>query len=142
MFIYLMAQIFEIVNLANELLPPLPDGTISLPASCNIFEKGSHLKKPPASSSEIQIDSTKNSYDISTREKLLNEQPELLHQFGTDLLPVLIQVIFQPVKSDQFFVIGCINYFHSFFFFADLWIECEWFCSAQVPFCYWKTDVL
>lgn len=100
MLIYLMAQIFEIVNLANELLPPLPKGIISLPASCNIFEKGSHLKKAAASSSEVQVDSTRNSHELSTREKLLNEQPELLHQFGVDLLPVLIQVFFPPIKSD------------------------------------------
>lgn len=95
-----MAQIFEIVNLANELLPPLPEGTISLPASGNIFGKGSHLKKAAASSSEVQVDSTRNNYELSTREKLLNEQPELLHQFGTDLLPVLIQVIFRTIRSD------------------------------------------
>lgn len=100
MLIFLMAQIFEIVNLANELLPPLPEGTISLPASCNIFEKGSHLKKAAASSSEAQVDSTRNGNEISTREKLLNEQPELLHQFGMDLLPVLIQVIFRTIRSD------------------------------------------
>lgn len=107
MLIYLMAQIFEIVNLANELLPPLPEGTISLPASCNIFQKGSHLKKPPASSSEVQVDSSRCSYEISTRKKLLNEQPELLQQFGMDLLPVLIEVIFQTIRMIKFFALGC-----------------------------------
>ncbi|KAI3708797.1 hypothetical protein L2E82_38257 [Cichorium intybus] len=33
-------QIFEIVNLTNKLLPPLPQGTISLPSSSNLFVKG------------------------------------------------------------------------------------------------------
>lgn len=88
-----MAQIFEIVNLANELLPPLPQGTISLPAGANIFVKGSLSKKPPASSSEKLEDSNGSNAEISSRQKLLNEQPELLQQFGMDLLPVLIQVI-------------------------------------------------
>ncbi|KAD4585938.1 hypothetical protein E3N88_23539 [Mikania micrantha] len=32
-------QIFEIVNLANELLLPLPNGTITLPTSSNVFVK-------------------------------------------------------------------------------------------------------
>ncbi|KAK1370334.1 HECT-type E3 ubiquitin transferase [Heracleum sosnowskyi] len=110
-------QIFEIVNLANELLPPLPEGTISLPASCNIFDKGSHLKKAAASSSEVQVDSTRNSYGISTREKLLNEQPELLHQFGMDLLPVLIQIygssVNGSVRHKCLSVIGKLMYFSS-----------------------------
>ncbi|KAL8509176.1 hypothetical protein ACS0TY_016387 [Phlomoides rotata] len=44
-------QIFEIVNLANELLPPLPQGTISLPVSSSFFMKGSVPKKGNASSS-------------------------------------------------------------------------------------------
>ncbi|WOG84167.1 hypothetical protein DCAR_0103348 [Daucus carota subsp. sativus] len=110
-------QIFEIVNLANELLPPLPEGTISLPASCNIFQKGSHLKKPPASSSEVQVDSSRCSYEISTRKKLLNEQPELLQQFGMDLLPVLIQIygssVNGSVRHNCLSVIGKLMYFSS-----------------------------
>jgi hypothetical protein len=84
-------QIFEIVNLTNELLPPLPQGTISLPVSTN-FVKGPVVKKSPAGSSAQQEDTNGNVPEISAREKLLNEQPELLGQFGMDLLPVLIQV--------------------------------------------------
>lgn len=88
-----MFQIFEIVNLANELLPPLPQGTITLPVCPNIFVKGPMLKKIPPSSSGKQDEANGNAHEISAREKLLNEQPELLRQFGMDLLPVLIQVI-------------------------------------------------
>lgn len=87
-------QIFEIVNLANELLPPLPQGTISLPSSSNLFVKGSVVKKSSAGSSGKQEDSNGNVPEVSAREKLLNDQPELLQQFGMDLLPVLIQVSF------------------------------------------------
>lgn len=93
-------QIFEIVNLANELLPPLPQGTISLPISTN-FVKGPVVKKSPAGTSAQQEDTNGNPPEISAREKLLNEQPELLKQFGMDLLPVLIQVD-----------IYCIDYMH------------------------------
>jgi len=85
-------KIFEIVNLANELLPPLPQGTISLPTTSNLFVKGPLLKKSPASSSGKQDEVNGNGQNASVREKLLSDQPELLQQFGMDLLPVLIQV--------------------------------------------------
>ncbi|KAL8462906.1 hypothetical protein ACS0TY_033785 [Phlomoides rotata] len=85
-------QIFEIVNLANELLPPLPQGTISLPPSSNFFMKGSVLKKGNAISSCKPDESNGNVQEVSTREKLLNDQPDLLQQFGMDLLSVLVQV--------------------------------------------------
>lgn len=80
------------MNLANELLPPLPQGTISLPVSSNLFVKVSVVKKSPATSSGMQEDTNGNVHEISAREKLLNDQPELLQQFGMDLLPVLMQV--------------------------------------------------
>ncbi|XWS55086.1 hypothetical protein CRYUN_Cryun10bG0145300 [Craigia yunnanensis] len=110
-------QIFEIVNLANELLPPLPQGTISLPASSNIFVKGSIVKKSPASSSGKQDDTHGNAPEVSAREKLLNDQPELLQQFGMDLLPVLIQIygssVNSPVRHKCLSVIGKLMYFSS-----------------------------
>ena len=80
------------MNLANELLPPLPQGTISLPLGSNLFAKGSVVKKSPASGSGKQEDTNGSVAEISAREKLLNDQPELLKQFGMDLLPVLTQV--------------------------------------------------
>ncbi|KAG8503728.1 hypothetical protein CXB51_001710 [Gossypium anomalum] len=109
-------QIFEIVNLANELLPPLPQGTISLPAS-SMFLKGSILMKSPASSSDKQENSDENAPKVSAREKLLNDQPELLQQFGVDLLPVLIQIygssVNGPVRHKCLSVIGKLMYFSS-----------------------------
>lgn len=87
-----MAQIFEIVNLANELLPRLPQGTISLPVSTTIYVKGLPITKAPSGSFGKLEDS--NETEISTHEKLLKEHPELLQQFGLDLLPVMIQVLF------------------------------------------------
>ncbi|CAO2813746.1 unnamed protein product [Amaranthus hypochondriacus] len=85
-------QVFEVVNLANELLPQLPQGTISLPTSSNLFVRGPLFKKSSMSSS-VKLDETSGDFqDVSVREKLLNDQPELLLQFGSDLLPVLIQI--------------------------------------------------
>lgn len=110
-------QIFEIVNLANELLPPLPQGTISLPASSNIFVKGPIVKKSPSSSSGKQDDLNGNLPEVSAREKLLKDQPELLQQFGMDLLPVLIQIygssVNSPVRHKCLSVIGKLMYFGS-----------------------------
>ncbi|KAF8088217.1 hypothetical protein N665_0549s0027 [Sinapis alba] len=88
-------QIFEIVNLANELLPPLPEGSISLPISANTLVKGSGQKKSSPSTSEKPEDSLK----VSPREKLLSDQPELLQQFGLDLLPVLVQIYGSSVNG-------------------------------------------
>lgn len=82
------------MNLANELLPPLPQGTISLPASSNSFVKGSLSKKCTNNSSGKPEDNAGGVTEVSVREKLFNQQPELLQQFGIDLLPVLIQVWF------------------------------------------------
>ncbi|KAG2397980.1 E3 ubiquitin-protein [Vigna angularis] len=108
-------QIFEIVNLANELLPPLPQGTISLPIISNMFMKGPIIRKSPAGSSGKQEDSNGNVTEISAREKLLNDQPELLKQFAMDLLPVLIQIygssVNGPVRHKCLSVIGKLMYF-------------------------------
>ncbi|KAL0348497.1 UNVERIFIED_CONTAM: E3 ubiquitin-protein ligase UPL3, partial [Sesamum angustifolium] len=110
-------QIFEIVNLANELLPPLPQGTISLPASSSLFVKGFFSKKGHAgSSSGQQEDSNRSStQEASVHEKLLNDQPELLQQFGMDLLPVMIQIygssVNGPVRHKCLSVIGKLMYF-------------------------------
>ncbi|KAI7732092.1 hypothetical protein M8C21_029569 [Ambrosia artemisiifolia] len=108
-------QIFEIVNLANELLPPLPSGTITLPTSSNVFVKGSLLRKSAAGSSSKQEESGDSAHDISAREKLLTNQPELLQQFGMDLLPVLIQIygssVNAPVRHKCLSVIGKLMYF-------------------------------
>ncbi|KAJ8766979.1 hypothetical protein K2173_012454 [Erythroxylum novogranatense] len=106
-------QIFEIVYLANELLPPLPEGTISLPISP--FLIGSAAKKSPSSSSAKQDDVNGNVLEVSAREQLLNDQPELLQQFGMDLLPVMIQIYGSSVNSyvrhKCFSVIGKLMYF-------------------------------
>lgn len=52
------------------------------------------MKKSSGSGSGKPEDTSGNGSEISAREKLLNEQPGLLQQFGMDLLPVLIQVSF------------------------------------------------
>lgn len=78
--------------MANELLPPLPRGTISFPPNFNLFVKGPVIKKPSTSGSVKEEDPTDSAPEVSAREKLLKDQPELLLQFGMDLLPILIQV--------------------------------------------------
>ena len=50
------------------------------------------VKKSSSGNSGIQEDTNGNVHEILAREKLLNDQPELLQQFGMDLLPVLMQV--------------------------------------------------
>ncbi|KAJ9560615.1 hypothetical protein OSB04_005775 [Centaurea solstitialis] len=108
-------QIFEIVNLANELLPPLPQGTITLPASTNVFVKGSLFKKSSAGSSSKHEEMSGGAPEVSAREKMLTDQPELLQQFGMDLLPVLIQIygssVNAPVRHKCLSVIGKLMYF-------------------------------
>ncbi|KAL5706451.1 HECT-type E3 ubiquitin transferase [Ranunculus cassubicifolius] len=110
-------QIYEIVNLADELLPPLPQGTISLPASSNFLIKGSGGKKLLASSSGKQDAASGTVSEVSAREKLFQEQPELLQRFGMDLLPVLIQIygssVNGPVRHKCLSVIGKLMYFSS-----------------------------
>lgn len=117
------------MNLANELLPPLPQGTISLPASTNLFVKGSPFKKSTVGNSGKQEDSNGDVAEVSPREKLLNDQPQLLQQFGMDLLPVLIQVSFPKIQVELCpcllpFVNDIVN-----FCLADIWIQCKWPCS-------------
>lgn len=54
--------------------------------------KGSAAKKSPAASSHKQEETNGVKNEVSSHEKLLRDQPELLQQFGMDLLPVLTQV--------------------------------------------------
>ncbi|KAL6497911.1 E3 ubiquitin-protein ligase upl3 [Orobanche hederae] len=110
-------QVFEIVNLANELLPPLPQGTISLPASSSLFMNGSLPKKVIRGSSVKQEGLNGDMEEILTREKLLSDQPDLLQQFGVDLLPVLVQIygssVNGPVRHKCLSAIGKLMYFSS-----------------------------
>ncbi|KAI3922610.1 hypothetical protein MKX01_006299 [Papaver californicum] len=110
-------QIFEIVNLSDELLPPLPQGTISLPSCSHFSLKGSIGKKTPSGSSSKQEDANGAVSEVAAREKLLHEQPELLQQFGIDLLPVLVQIygssVNGPVRHKCLSVIGKLMYFSS-----------------------------
>ncbi|KAJ6365324.1 hypothetical protein OIU76_030159 [Salix suchowensis] len=104
-------QVFEIVNLANELLPPLPQGTISLPTSSGMLVKGSVVKKSPSSSSGKKDDNNGSVPEVAAREKLLNDQPELLQQFGMDLLPIYGASVNSPVRHKCLSVIGKLMYF-------------------------------
>ncbi|XP_039138135.1 E3 ubiquitin-protein ligase UPL3 isoform X2 [Dioscorea cayenensis subsp. rotundata] len=108
-------QIYEIVNLVDELLPPLPQGTISLPICSNILVKGSAIKRSCSGSGNKSDEVNGASNEVSAREKLLHDQPELLQQFGADLLPVVIQVygssVSGPVRHKCLSAIGKLMYF-------------------------------
>ncbi|XP_034605412.1 E3 ubiquitin-protein ligase UPL3 isoform X1 [Setaria viridis] len=107
-------QIIEIVKLADELLPPLPVGTISLPMYSDVHMKGSSVKKSTCSK-QGEPGSIEN--ELSGREKLLRDQPELLHQFGMDLLPIMTQVygssVSGSVRHKCLSVIGKLMYYSS-----------------------------
>ncbi|RZR78255.1 hypothetical protein BHM03_00003535, partial [Ensete ventricosum] len=102
----LAEQVYEIVNLVDELLPPLPQGTISTPICYNIPVKGSSIKKSTGITPGKPVEPGLATNDVSAREKLLQEQPELLQQFGTDLLPVLTQVWLMVFGLLLFFLAG------------------------------------
>jgi len=133
------------VNLADELLPPLPQGTTSLPICSNILVKGSAVKRTSVSTSGKQEDTNGASNEVSAREKLLHDQPELLQQFGLDLLPVLTQVC--ALKEFCVVYLMCTIYMFQVdldifvFHGPDIWFQCKWPCSPQVSFCDMEADV-
>lgn len=73
-------QLYEIVTLVNELLPPMPQ--LIMPLNGVTMSRNNSARKGSSTKSD----------DASLREKLLQDRPELLVQFGKDLFPVLIQV--------------------------------------------------
>ncbi|WOL05908.1 E3 ubiquitin-protein ligase [Canna indica] len=108
-------QVYAIVNLVDELLPSMPLGTISLPVPSNVLVKGSTAKSSINSGKPDESNGTTN--EISAHGKLLQDQPELLQQFGIDLLPVLLQVysssINGSVRHKCLSIIGKLMYFSS-----------------------------
>lgn len=108
-------QMYEIVSLINELLPPLPQGTIFPSASYGIQSKSSLGKHSLGSSTAKQDDMSGTVPEISAREMLFRDQPELLAQFGMDLFPVLVQVygssVNAPVRHKCLSVISKLMYF-------------------------------
>uniref|UniRef100_A0A0E0N8G3 HECT-type E3 ubiquitin transferase n=1 Tax=Oryza rufipogon TaxID=4529 RepID=A0A0E0N8G3_ORYRU len=107
-------QMFEIVSLADDLLPHLPSGIISLPAYFHVLVKGSSSKKS-ASTKQDGTSSTEN--ERSGHERLLREHPELLKQFGMDLLPIMTQVygssVNAPIRHKCLSIIGKLMYYSS-----------------------------
>ena len=78
-----LLQLYELVNLVNELLPPMPQ--LAVPQEGPIISRNTSRRQPTSAKLE------ENSHS-SIREKLLLDHPDILIQFGTDLFPVLIQV--------------------------------------------------
>ena len=93
---------YEIVSLINELLPPLPQGTICPPVSYGIQSKSS-LGKNSLGSSTVKKEYTSGTVpEISSRETLFRDQPDILAQFGIDLFPILVQVSVQSINPGDF----------------------------------------
>ncbi|KAG8057828.1 hypothetical protein GUJ93_ZPchr0002g24179 [Zizania palustris] len=109
-----IGQMFEIVSLADDLLPHLPLGIISLPTYFHVLVKGSSTKKS-ASTKQDGVSSTEN--ERSGHERLLREHPELLQQFGMDLLPIMTQVygssVNAPIRHKCLSIIGKLMYYSS-----------------------------
>ncbi|XP_042403333.1 E3 ubiquitin-protein ligase UPL3-like isoform X1 [Zingiber officinale] len=110
-------QVYATVNLVDELLPSLPIGTVSLPMLSNVLVKGTATKNSLACTSSKHDGSSETTTEVSAHGKLLQEQPELLQQFGMDLLPVIIQVysssISGPVRHKCLSIIAKLMYFNS-----------------------------
>ena len=103
----------EIVTLLNELLPPLPEGTISLPSNYSLCSKRPTKNHVPNNNTGEDINGTMG--EISTREKMLRDQPKLLVQFGIDLFPLLVQVygssVNTPIRHSTIAIISQLVYF-------------------------------
>lgn len=85
-------QLYEIVNLVNELLPPMPDTQGVHAASSS---NGALSSRGPGITIASKVEDGQGVVaEESPREILLRHQPELLVQFGSDLFPVLVQVRF------------------------------------------------
>ncbi|RZS14609.1 hypothetical protein BHM03_00046320, partial [Ensete ventricosum] len=105
--------VYVIVNLVDELLPSVPQGTISLPLPSNILVKGSAAKNALPSSSGQHAEPNGTTSEVSAHGKLLQDQPELLEQFGMDLLPVYSSSINGPVRHKCLSTIGKLMFFSS-----------------------------
>jgi len=116
----LILQMFEIVSLADDLLPHMPARIIKLPTYYHAY-KGSSTKKS-ASIKEEGAGSTGN--ERSGRERLLREQPELLQQFGMDLLPTMTQVSAGILLLTAISITVCVlsfGYFNSLCACSGVW---------------------
>lgn len=115
-------QLYEIVTLVNELLPPLPGvsgAATASPFNCGSVSKSATKKNAAAGSSGKPEDGQHAGTEITAREQLLRSQPELLVHFGADLFPVLVQVkyfVTGTVKQHElsFSILSC--------YFSGLWV--------------------
>ncbi|XXG81111.1 hypothetical protein AAC387_Pa09g1820 [Persea americana] len=80
-------QLHEVLKLLNELLPPLAG-------------VGEHTQER-----------------ASDKEKILKDQPELLRQFGVDILPVLIQVVSSGANLTVCY--GCLSVINKLVYFSS-----------------------
>eukprot|EP00891_Asterochloris_glomerata_P005589 jgi/Astpho2/5589/e_gw1.00079.2.1_t len=81
-------QLLEVVSLAHELLPPVPDAAQLLLADANPATEA----EGKALSDCHRQNRHQQSAAPSSRELFLHQNPELLQKFGSDLLPLLLQV--------------------------------------------------
>lgn len=85
-------QLYEIVSLVNELLPPLPDSTICLVGQAEVKHQRRRASIKGTEGGSTEEESGEKVSEVSVKEKLLMEEPDLLEGFGKDLFPVMMQV--------------------------------------------------
>jgi E3 ubiquitin-protein ligase TRIP12 len=88
-------QLYEIVTLVNELLPTMPDtqgNPITSTSISGTSSRGAGRKYSAVTIGRVEESEQGAALEISAREMLLRNQPQLLLQFGTDLFAVLVQV--------------------------------------------------
>jgi E3 ubiquitin-protein ligase TRIP12 len=87
--------LYEIVTLVNELLPATPDtqgNQVSPTSIVGTSSRGAGRKYSAVTIGKVEESGQGATPEISAREMLLRNQPELLLQFGTDLFPLLVLV--------------------------------------------------
>lgn len=88
-------QLYEIVTLVNELLPPMSDAqgnSVASSSNGGSASRGGRRNSGVTSGIKVEDSAQGGEAEISPRETLLRNQPDLLVQFGIDLFPVLVQV--------------------------------------------------
>ncbi|KAK9803385.1 hypothetical protein WJX72_003423 [[Myrmecia] bisecta] len=97
-------QLQEVIGLACQLLPPIPDAAAAI------------LKDAEASASSAADDAVKEEHkEVCLRTRFLNDHPDVLQRFSEDLLALLLQVyggtVLQQVRNSCLATISKIVHF-------------------------------
>lgn len=81
--------------MVNELLPPMSDAqgnSVASSSNGGSASRGGRRNSGVTGGIKVEDSAQGGEAEISPRETLLRNQPDLLVQFGIDLFPVLVQV--------------------------------------------------